>query len=119
MATKVEFEPNDLCVLHISGTLKQSEFAATQKDLARKIDSGSKPRILAIVESFEGWERGADWNDLDFLVSHSGEIARIAIVADPKWEAQALAFAGAGVRKAPVKFFPPTQSKQARSWVAQ
>ena len=119
MPLQVEYEPNDVCVLRISGLLKQSEFAATQKELACKIDTGSKPRVLAIVESFEGWERGADWNDLDFLVSHSGEVSRIAIVADPKWETQALAFAGAGVRRAPVKFFQPTKLAQARTWLQE
>ncbi len=117
MPLQVEYKPNDVCELHISGILKQSEFAATQKDLASKIDSGSKPRVLAIVENFDGWERGADWNDLDFLVSHGGEIVRIAVVADPKWETQALAFAGAGVRKAPVKFFPTTEMAEARTWI--
>ena len=119
MPVQVEYQPNDICVLRISGTLKQSEFAATQKDLARKIDAGLKPRVLAIVESFDGWEQGADWNDLDFLVSHSGEIAKIAIVAELRWETRALMFAGAGVRKAPVKFFQPAELEQARSWVAQ
>jgi SpoIIAA-like len=117
MPIQIEYEPNDLCVLHITGTLKQSEFAATQKDLASKIDSGGKPRVLAIVESFQGWEQGADWNDLDFLVSHSGEIARIAVVAEPQWKTHALAFAGAGVRRAPVKFFQPEELPQARMWI--
>ena len=119
MPVQVGYEANDLCVLHISGTLKQSEFAATQKDLARKIDTGSKPRVLAIVESFDGWEQKADWNDLDFLVSHSGAIARIAVVADPKWETRALAFAGAGVRKAPVRFFSSTELDKARTWLKE
>jgi hypothetical protein len=119
MPLKIEPEPNDIYVLKISGTLKQSEFAAGQQEFARKIDSGSKPRVLAIVENFEGWERGADWNDLDFLVAHGGEIAKIAVVADPRWEVQALAFAGAGVRKAPVKFFNPTELEQARSWISE
>lgn len=119
MPVQIDNQPNDVCVLRISGILKQSEFATAQKELARKIDVGSKPRVLAIVESFEGWERGADWNDLDFLVSHGGEISRIAIVADSKWEAQGLAFAGAGVRRAPVKFFRPAELEQAESWIAQ
>jgi hypothetical protein len=30
-----------------------------------------------------------------------------------------LAFAGAGVRRAPVKFFPPNELEQARSWLAE
>ena len=119
MPLEVKLEPNDIYVLHIRGTLKQSEFAASQKEVAGKIDSGSKPRVLAIMENFEGWERGADWNDLDFLVTHSGDVAKIAVVADRRWEAQALAFAGAGVRKAPVKFFPITEIAEARTWISQ
>lgn len=118
MSLQIDSEPGEVFVLRISGTLKRSEFAATQKEIADKIDIGSKPRVLAVLENFEGWERGADWNDLDFLVSHSGEIAKIAVVADPKWEVQALGFAGAGVRKAPVKFFPTAQLAEARSWIA-
>jgi len=81
---------------------------------------GSKPRLLVILENFEGWERGADWgNDLDFLFLHSGKISKIAIVAEPRWETLALAFAGAGVRRAPVKFFPPNELEKARSWLAE
>ncbi len=119
MPLEISLEPNDIYVLKINGVLKQTEFAASQQEFARKIDSGSKPRVLAIVENFDGWERGADWNDLDFLVSHSGEIAKIAIVADPQWETQALAFAGAGVRKAPVRFFPSTEIAEARTWIRE
>ena len=86
MPIEIEYEPNEICVLRIRGVLKQSEFAAKQSALADKIDVGAKPRVLAIVENFEGFERGADWNDFDFLLSHSGEIAKIAIVAEPRWE---------------------------------
>ena len=117
MPIEIEYEPNDIYVLRISGVLKQSEFAAKQSALADKIDVGAKPRVLALVENFKGFERGADWNDLDFLLSHSGEIAKIAIVAAPRWEVQALAFAGAGVRRAPVRFFPSDQLSAARAWL--
>ncbi len=119
MPVQFNHEANDICVLQISGVLKQDEFAATQDELARKIDAGAKPRLLVIGENFAGWERGADWNDLDFMLSHSGEIARIAVVAERQWELQALAFAGAGIRKAPVKFFPPNETTQAREWLAK
>jgi hypothetical protein len=119
MPVQIQYQPNDIYVLRISGILKRSEFAAEQSALARQIDSGSKPHLLVILENFEGWERGADWNDLDFLISHAGAISKIAIVADPRWETLALAFAGAGVRRAPVKFFPPNELEQARSWLAE
>jgi SpoIIAA-like len=119
MPVQIEYEANDIYVLRISGILKQSEFAAEQSALARQIDSGSKPRLLVILENFEGWKRGADWNDLDFMISHGGKISKIAMVAEPRWETLALAFAGAGVRRAPVKFFSPNELEQARSWLAE
>src|SRR5438132_7335495 len=109
MPVEMKYEPDGICALRISGILKRSEFAAEQSALARNIDIGSKPRLLVILENFEGWERGADWNDLDFMISHGGEIAKIAI----------LAFAGAGIRRAPVKFFPLSELQQARSWLAE
>jgi hypothetical protein len=115
MPVQIQHQPHDISVLRISGILKRSEFAAEQSALARQIDTGSKPRLLVILQDFEGWERGADWGtDLDFLFVHSGKISKIAIVAEPRWEALALAFAGAGVRRAPVKFFPPNELEQAR-----
>ena len=119
MPAKIDYEPGDICVLRLSGLLKQSEFAIGQDSMAGKIDAGTKPRLLTILEDFEGWERGADWNDLDFLLSHGGEIAKIAIVAEPRWEVLALAFAGAGIRRAPVKFFQPDKLAQARSWLQE
>ena len=119
MPVEIQHQPNDTYVLRISGILKRSEFGAEQSVLARDIDIGSKPRLLVILENFQGWERGADWNDLDFLLSHAGKISKIAIVAERRWETLALAFAGAGVRRAPVKFFPPNELDQARSWLAE
>jgi hypothetical protein len=119
MSVQMQYEPNDICVLRMSGILKRSEFGTEQTELARHIDAGSKPRLLVILENFEGWERGADWNDLDFLFSHANKISKIAIVAERRWEPLALAFAGAGVRRTPVKFFPSNELEQARKWLAE
>jgi SpoIIAA-like len=119
MAVQMKYEPNDICVLRISGILKRSEFGAEERALASHIDTLSKPSLLVILENFEGWEGGADWNDLDFYISHGRKISRIAIVAERRWEPLALAFAGAGVRRTPVKFFPPDELEQARSWLAE
>ena len=116
---EIESQNEDVYVLRLSGILKQSEFRAQQTALAAKIDSRSKPRLLFILENFNGWERGADWNDLEFMISHGGKISKIAIVAEPRWEVLALAFAGAGVRRAPVKFFLPNELDQARTWLAE
>jgi SpoIIAA-like len=119
MPVQMKYEPNDICVLRISGILKRSEFGAEERAFARHIDTGSKPRSLVILENFESWERDADWNDLDFYISHGDKISKIAIVAEPRWETLALAFAGAGLRRAPVKFFPSNELEQARRWLSE
>jgi hypothetical protein len=120
MPVQIQYQPDDICVLRISGILKRSEFGAEQNALARRFNMGSKPRLLVIFENFGGWQRGADWgNDLDFMISHAGKISKIAIVAEPRWETLALAFAGAGFRRAAVKFFPSAELEQARSWFAE
>jgi SpoIIAA-like len=116
---QIQYQPNNICTLRISGVLKRDEFAAAQEELTRKIDEGAKPRLLVTAENFEGFERGADWNDLDFLLSHGGKIAKIALVTELRWEVQALAFAGAGVRRAPVKSFRPNELEEARAWLAE
>jgi len=54
MSLQIEYQPNDICVLRISGTLKRSEFAVEQSAISQKIDAGSKPHVLAILEDF-GW----------------------------------------------------------------
>jgi hypothetical protein len=119
MPVEMNYEPDDICVLRISGILRRSEFGAEERALARHIDTGSNPHLLVILENFEGWEGGANWNDLDFYILHGHKVSKIAIVAELRWEPLALAFAGAGVRRTPVKFFPPAELEQARRWLAE
>lgn len=119
MSLEIDYQPGNLHVLRISGVLKRDEFAQVQGAAAKAIDAGGQPRVLTLLEDFAGWEEGADWNDLDFMLEHGDGIVRIAIVGDAKWEPQALAFAGAGFRRAPVKFFPTGQEAQARAWLAE
>ena len=117
MSVEIQYEPNNICLLRISGVLKRAEFGAGQSAIGQNIDAGAQPRVLAILENFEGWERGADWNDLDFIFSRGDAIAKIAIVGEPRWEVEALAFAGAGFRRSPVKFFSTSQLAEARTWL--
>jgi hypothetical protein len=119
MPAEIQRLSNDTYVMRLSGVVMRNEFANVQNKAAADINAGAKPRIMAILENFEGWERGADWDDLSFLFSHGDEIEKIAIVGDPKKEGEALAFAGAGFRRAPVKFFPTGQEAEARTWLAE
>jgi len=119
MSATIHIESGNLYVCRVSGILKRAEFTAGQGAMTREIDAGAQPRLLVILDKFDGWERDADWSDLDFHFSHSNKIAKIALLGDLRWEADALAFAGTGFRSAPVKFFLTDQQAEARAWLRE
>ena len=43
--------------------------------------------------------------DTDFFFSRRNDFEKIAVVGNPKWEAQMLAFTGAGLRKGTGEMF--------------
>lgn len=112
-------KPNQLCEIRLSGVLSDAELSDNQARLAPHIEAGDEPRILVIVGEFLGWERGGDWNNLDFMFSHGSKIARIAFVGDKKWEDQLKMFVGAGFRSAPVGYFETGREEIARAWLLQ
>jgi hypothetical protein len=118
MGAAIIEEDGDLKVLKITGLLKKKELDAVQERAVSNDPPKSDVKLLVIAEGFQGWERGADWGDMTFFTTYGDRIGRIAIVADPRWERDLLMFAIAGLRKAPVRFFPESQLAEARAWLA-
>jgi hypothetical protein len=117
MGATIEREEGNLRVLRITGLLRKSEFDAALATEAKQWGPATRVKVLVIVENFKGWERGADWGDMTFFETHGDQIDNIAIVADPQLETDLLMFAGAGFRRAPVKFFSANQLALARAWL--
>ncbi|OHB45751.1 MAG: hypothetical protein A2178_01025 [Planctomycetes bacterium GWC2_49_10] len=118
MAMTVEEESGNVRVIRVNGLLKKSELDAVQVAEAKKLAYYSRVKLLIIVENFEGWEGGVNWGDMSFYAEHGDKITKIAIVGDPKREADLMMFMGAGIRPSPLKFFPPQQLEQAQKWLA-
>ncbi len=119
MSAKLEQHPDRLLILHVGGELKKSELDAVQSEFAQKIAGAGPVKLLVLLENFTGWERGEGWGDTDFFFSHRNDFEKIAVVGDLRWEAQVLAFTGAGLRKGPVKMFPETEEARARAWLLE
>src|SRR4051812_23752111 len=117
MSVSWEQAPEHVVVVRVSERLGASEWLAAQRAVSEGINSRSSSSILVIVENFDGFAQG-DWEDMSFQLKRDSRIARIAIVADPKWEDQMLLFAGAGLRKFEMKFFPTAELARAQLWVA-
>jgi hypothetical protein len=104
--------------LDFGGRLRRTEVAECEARLADELSRVASVKLLCVLRNFEGWERHNDWNDLRFYLKHGDRIARIAIVGDEKWRSEAMMFAAADLRKAPVEFFTEDQMVQARAWLA-
>ena len=72
---------------------------------------------MFVLDQFEGWDARDNWSDLSFYARHGQTIERIAIVGDERWRSEALMFAGADLRNAPVEFFPAPAVTDARAWL--
>jgi len=104
--------------LELWGQLRKSDLKTCEERLAGEIDRVGPVKLLFDLSGFEGWETRSDWNDLSFFVKHGDSIEQIAIVGDDKWKSQAMMFAGAGLRKAPVEYFPQGELTKARTWLS-
>ena len=117
MGVTIQQEKGNIRVMRITGLLRKSEFDEVLASETGQWGPATRIKLLVVVEEFKGWELGADWGDLTFFDAHGHQIDKIAIVADPKWEVETLAFAGAGFRRGQVKFFKENQLALARTWL--
>jgi hypothetical protein len=104
--------------IDVAGLLRKTDLDACQQSLAREMSRVGPVRLLFVLEGFEGWEPGANWNDLTFYVKHGSRVERIAIVGHERWRGESLMFAGADLRAGPVEFFVPDELARARAWLA-
>jgi hypothetical protein len=109
---------NGVFELEIRGTLAKADLDGAQAGLIDEMQRGPV-RLLFVLDGFAGWEPGDNWQDMTFYVKYGGLIERIAIVGDERWRDEALMFAAADLRRAPVEFFPeaPGARPRALQWL--
>jgi hypothetical protein len=117
MPVTIQYAGGNTYLARATGLLNPREFAEAQSVAARGIEHSGPLRLLFLLEGFDGWARELGWDDLSFYAAHGKDIEKIAIVGDDKWRDEAMMFAGAGLRKAPVQYFTPEQSAAARTWL--
>jgi hypothetical protein len=109
----------DGAVLHarISGIMRAADMKFLQAAFMDLIRQSSKVRLLVTLENFQGWEKGADWGDVDFQIAHGNDIEKIAFAGDEKWKDDVFAFVGKGLRTTQIEFFPAASAKDAEIWI--
>ena len=118
MPISMQHERDNIYRLEVSGVLKKSDLDHSQALLVTEMGRIGSTRLLFILQEFEGWEANPNWRDLTFYVKHGDSIERIAIVGDERWRSEALMFASADLRRAPVEFFSESALAEARAWLS-
>jgi hypothetical protein len=117
MPIAMQHERDNVYRLEVSGVLKKSDLDHCQALLTAEMKRIGPTRLLFILKGFQGWEANPNWGDLTFYVKHGDSIERIAIVGDERWRGEALMFAAADLRRAPVEFFSESAVTEARAWL--
>ena len=119
MPATLQRDTGNIVRIEISGRLTAADFAVLQRTAELEIEQAGRIRLLVVLDGFEGWAPGGDWRDLGFYIRHADNIDRIAIIGDERWRSEALMFAGADLRRAPVSFFSPADGGSAQAWLAR
>jgi hypothetical protein len=77
-----------------------------------------KLRLLLEMSEFHGWEAKAAWDDLKLGMKHPGQVERIAMVGEKKWQHWMAGFSKL-FTAAEVRFFDRTEDPAARAWLAE
>ena len=107
--------------VELQGTLRKADLDRCQAQLAADMQRLGPVRLLLVLDGFAGWEPIDNWSDLSFYARHGDLIERIAIVGEERWRSEALMFAGADLRRAPVEFFAgsPASTDAASAWLTE
>jgi SpoIIAA-like len=118
MAITMQHAEGNVYTLELSGVLGKGELDRCQEQLVGEMDRVGPVKLLVVLRGFDGWGSDGNWNDMSFYLRHGDRIERIAIVGPERWRTEAMMFAGADLRKAPVEYFGAQALADARSWLS-
>ncbi len=119
MGADLEQDKNGIWVVSISGVFSKRDMdTLAEMGVKTAQPQGEAKLLIKVAKNFSGWTKDDNWNDMSFFLEHGDKkISKIAIVGDPKWEQQMLAFYLAGIRHAPVKYFDSKDTSAAYRWL--
>ncbi len=102
----------------MSGKLSKEDYEQFVPEVESLIKKHGKIRILLQMHDFHGWTAGALWEDIKFDIKHFGDIERLAMVGERKWEAGMATFCKP-FTSAKIRYFDVSDMDQARQWIEE
>lgn len=117
----IEFKEEDnlnRVTVRVSGKLVKEDYERFVPEFDRLVRKHGKVRVLFDMEDFHGWELSAAWEDLKLALHHFGDIERIAMVGEKKWQAGMATFCKP-FTSAAIRYFDHTEGAEALKWLDQ
>lgn len=107
-------------LLHVkvTGKLTKESYEAFAPLVDQQVKEHGKLRVLFEMHDFHGWTAGAMWEDMKFDYKHWGDIERLAVVGESKWEKGMATFCRP-FTSAKIRYFEHTQIDEALSWLGE
>ncbi len=102
----------------LSGKLHDEDYKIFVPQMERVIEREGKVRVLAHFHDFHGWNLHAAWDDMAFGAKHFGDVEKIALVGDRKWE-EWMARVCKPFTRATVKYFGSGEMEMAWDWLRE
>ena len=119
MSVELHEEAGGKCLLvQLSGKLTKEDYQHFVPAVERLVKQQDRIRVLVQMRDFHGWTLGALWEDIKFDVTHFGDIERLALVGDRKWEASMAAFCKPFTRAA-IRYFDESKYEDALGWIKE
>lgn len=107
-----------MVVVHVSGTLAAADYEHFVPEFERLVREHGRLRVLFDMTGFHGWTAGALWADTKFAMHHFGDIDRLAMVGEKKWQ-EGMATFCKPFTKATIRYFDHADAAEARTWLGE
>ena len=110
-------EQPDFVEFEVSGTLTGDDYDRLVPELERLAAERGPLQMYIELHDFDGWMPAGLLKDLRFDAKHQGDMERIAVVGETRWEEWATRLSQPFL-KADMRFFSLGEAEAARRWAA-
>jgi len=107
-----------ILAVHVTGKLVQADYTEFVPEFERLLRLHGRPRVLFDMTGLRGWDAGAAWEDLKFDMKHFGDIERLAMVGDKRWQ-HVMAASFEPFTKTTARYFDQADAPAARHWLEE